>query len=347
VPFRKKWGAVETILADIWLFLIGFFLLYYAVSDGSDLGIGIISLFAGTDRGRSLLMASIASTWHDNQTWLVLLGGMLFGAFPVFYSLVLSSLYIPITAMLFGLVFRGVAFEFREHSQTHKRVWGISFGLGSLLVTLAQGFALGGLLGGLESENGRFTGSVWGWLHPYGALVASGVLFGYVMLGANYLILKTEGTTQQESFRWSWASSLTTLFISAAVHLATAARYPFLVEKYAQFPAALLIWTPALLATASFAMLLLSLKRRSERGPLLFNILVILFSFAALSAGMYPNMIPNVIASPVTVQAAAASPKTLTFMLAMALVLIPLILAYTAYKHRIFKGKVRESSYGG
>lgn len=338
---------MEAILPDIWLFLIGFFLLYYAVADGYDLGVGIISLFTSDDGERGLQMASLEGLWHDNQTWLVLLGGMLFGAFPLFYSLLLSSLYIPILVMLFGLIFRGVSFEFRESATRHKHFWGIAFGAGSLLVALAQGFALGGLLGGLEVENGRFTGSVWGWLHPYSALVAAGVICGYVMLGANFLILKTEGTSQEKSFRTARTASVATLVVAVLVHVLTVFVQPHLFDKLYTFPTNVLICGFLLLAAFSFVMYYRSLARRHETAPFLWNIALILFSFSGLSAGMYPYMIPNVIYSPLTVTAAAASPGTLRFMLAAVAVLLPIILAYTAYKHKVFKGKVRRSEYTG
>ncbi len=338
---------MEAYLPDIWLFLIGFFLIYYAVTDGYDLGVGIISLFSKDDNERGLLMATLAGIWHDNQTWLVLLGGMLFGAFPLFYSLVLSSLYIPILVMLFGLVFRGVSFEFRERSRTHHRFWGIAFGLGSLLIALAQGFALGGLLGGLDITGKRFTGQVLGFLHPYSILVTAGVVCGYVMLGANYLIMKTDGDVQQRSFRYASRVSFLTLAISIAVHIWTVVSQPHLAEKLTSFPGNVLIPLFVGLAAVSFIMYFRALSRRSEVAPFLWNVAVILFSFIGLSAGMYPNMIPNVIYSPVTVQEAAASPQTLWFMLVMVLLLLPVILIYTAYKHRVFKGKIRESDYMG
>ncbi len=336
---------MEAYLPDIWLFLIAFFLLYYAVADGFDLGVGIISLFSRDDNERSLLMATLSGIWHDNQTWLVLLGGMLFGAFPLFYSLVLSSLYVPILLMLFGLVFRGVSFEFRENSVTHRHFWGISFGLGSLLIAVAQGLALGGLLGGLDIIGERFTGRVLGFFHPYSLLVTVGVVCGYMMLGANFLIMKTDGTVQRKSFRAAWRVSFLTLVISVAVHIWTVRNQPHLVERLTTFPGNTLIPLFVGLTIISFFMYFRALYRRSEVAPFLWNIAVILFSFVGLSAGMYPYMIPNVISSPVTVQEAAASPETLWFMLIVTLVLLPVILVYTAYKHRVFKGKIRESDY--
>lgn len=339
-------GAIESHLPEIWLFIIGFFLLYYAVNDGADLGIGIISLATKDESERGIIMGSIGSIWHDNQTWLVLLGGMVFGAFPLFYGVLLSALYIPILAMLFGLVFRGVSFEFRENS-SHPAIWSRCFGAGSLIVTLAQGFALGGLLGGLDVQEGVFRGSVLSWVNPFSCLVALGVLCGYVMLGANYLVFKTSGPIQARGYRYSYAASLLTLGVSLLVHYFTAARYPQMVRKLLSPPEVYYVPVFLVLAAVCFVMLFVSLHRKRELAPLLWNAGIILFSFIGLSLGMYPDMIPNVISSPLTVHAAAASKDTLEFMLEVMSVLIPVILVYTVYKHRIFRGKVTEASYTG
>ena len=301
-------ASLEPHLADIWLAVIGFFLLYYAVTDGFDLGVGILSIFSKGDEERGLLMSSIENTWHDHQTWLLLLGGMLFGAFPRFYSIVLSSLYIPILVMLFGLMFRGVSFEFRSLSE-RKRIWGLCFGFGSLLVSLAQGFALGGLFGGLHVEGGKFEGSAWGWLSPYSILVASGLICGYVMLGANYLIMKTGGELQKRNRRISLAASLCTLFVSVCVHAWTTVRYPHMAAKWFDVPEGYFLGCFLALTVFSFIMYFMSLARGSDSGPLAWNALIILFSFVDVSIGMYPDMVPNFISAPITVREAAASPK--------------------------------------
>lgn len=292
--------ALEPYLPTIWLAIIGLFLLYYGVTDGFDLGVGILSLFSRKGEERSTMMNSLSSIWHINQTWLVILGGMLFGAFPLFYAAVLSSLYIPILAMLAGLIFRGVAFEFRERSG-HKPVWELSFGVGSLLATLAQGFALGGLLWGLDVRNGQFVGNVWGWLNTFSAVVATGVLFGYTMLGANYLILKTEGEFQRRSYRYSLIASLITLPISIGIHFWVAARYPNVAQKWVNSPSCYYMAFFPLLATFAFVMFFRSVRKHRNLAPLLWNIAIVLFSFVGLSVGLYPDMIPNVISHPITV----------------------------------------------
>jgi len=328
-------------LPDIWLHLIGFFLLYYAVTDGADLGVGIWALFSRQPEERRAMMTSIDSIWHGNQTWLVILGGMLFGAFPNFYALLLSAIYIPIIVMLFGLILRGVSFEFHEHSD-HKSLWCLIFGLGSLITTLAQGFALGGLLGGLTISEGRFAGSIWEWLSPYGAFIATGVVTGYLMLGANYLIARTTGPLQTKSYRRAMISGLVTLLVSIGVHVWTTTRYAQMSQKWgtdARWPLLLL----AVGAAASFLLYFLALKQRRQVAPLLLNGLIILLSFAGLSIGLYPQMIPGVITSALTVREAAASDKTLSFMLVTTAILLPVILSYTFYNYWVFRGKTGQS----
>ena len=326
-------------LPQIWLALIAFFLLYYVMTDGSDLGIGIISLFSGREPERGAMMESIGSVWHGHQTWLVLLGGMLFGAFPVFYAVLLSSLYIPMICMLVGLALRGVSFEFRERSAS-KAIWSRAFGVGSLITAASQGLALGGLLGGLPIRDGAFAGDIWAWLTPFSLLVAAGVIAGYTMLGANYLIMKTEGELQDKAYRFSRAAAGITLVLAVLAHTWVTFKYPFTLEKWARpgYSTAL----PLLLAAAflSFVLFFRSLLRRRELAPFIYNAAVILFSFSALSLSFYPNMIPNLSPESISVGEAAASSNTLAFMLVVMAVLLPVILTYTAFVYRTFRGKV-------
>lgn len=336
-------AIIESNLADIWLLLIGFFLLYYAITDGAGLGIGIWSLTSRDKKTRQTMMGSIGHTWHASQTWLVILGGMLFGAFPLFYSIVLSALYIPILLMLLGLVFRGVSFDFHERSR-HKSFWLYVFGFGSLIVTLAQGFALGGLLEGLDIRGSHFAGSVWSWATPYSALVAAGLFFGYLMLGANYLIARTTDNLQEKSYRFAWAAGLLTLVVTSAVHVLTGVQHPEMADKMRLSSG---IYLPLMLTLTgiSFIMFFHSLFKRHQLAPYFWNSSIIILSFAALSIGLYPNMIPGTESSALTVQAAAASPLTLKFMLIMTVILLPIILAYTSYSYWIFRGKTDDSGY--
>lgn len=332
-------------LPDIWLLLIGFFLLYYAITDGANLGVGILSLSASDEMQRHAMMNSIGHTWHASQTWLVILGGMLFGAFPHFYSIFLSALYIPVIIMLVGLIFRGVSFEFHERA-CNKKFWLYSFGFGSLTVTLAQGFALGGLLGGLDILDNQFAGSVWGWLTPYSVLVAGGLFFGYLMLGANYLIARTTGPLQEKGYRLAWGTGLLTLVLTSGVHIWTALYYP---EVSIHWKGRAGLYLSLLLAATciAFIMFFRSLIKRQQVGPYFWNSFIIILSFSVLSIGLYPNMIPGVRTPAITVQQAAASPLTLKFMLVMTVILLPVIIVYTSYNYWIFRGKTDEGDYYG
>jgi cytochrome d ubiquinol oxidase subunit II len=325
-------------LATLWLALIGFFLLCYVVTDGFGLGVGILCLFIKDSGDRRQMAGSLTYIWHTNQTWLVIVGGVLFGAFPLFYSVLFSALYIPAVLMLVGLIFRGIAFDFSEHSKS-KRFWNFNFGLGSLIATLTQGFLLGGLLSGIPVTNGHFAGGVWDWATPFTFLLTLGVLAGYLMLGANYLILKTEGDLQRRSFRLSFIFTVATLVLMAAVYIWIGLRYPQVGEKWISTPDRYYLLAAILPVVFGFFMVFWSLHKKLEGAPLLWNAVTVALGFLGLSLCLYPNMIPHAVA-PVTVEAAAASPETLTFMLVVIGLLFPVILFYTAYTYRVFRGKV-------
>ena len=328
-------------VAQIWFLIIGFLVLYYAVADGLDLGVGMIALFTPDETKRGIMMASIRSNWQDNQTWLVVLGGMLFGAFPLFYSIFLSAFYVPIMVMLFGLIFRGIALEFRNHAGS-PRIWSLSFGLGSLIVATSQGFTLGGIFYGIPMDGHTFTGTIWSWFHPYSVLFTLGVISGYIMLGANYLILKTDGEIRESGMTQSLAAAVSTLLISLAIYGWTIARHPYMARKWLVMPDLAYVALFPLLALFAFGMYLIALRRRSEHAPFRWNAIMVFCSFTGISVGFYPYIIPNM----VTIQnAAVSSPGTLIFMLAVIVILLPLILVYIGYKNRIFRGKVGSGGY--
>jgi cytochrome d ubiquinol oxidase subunit II len=329
-------------IEQVWFLIIGFLVLYYAVADGLDLGVGIIALSTRDEEKRAIMMASLQNIWQENQTWLVVLGGILFGAFPLFYSIALSAFYVPITVMIFGLIFRGLAFEFHDKSKGHS-LWNLSFGLGSLLTAVSQGFTLGGIFYGIPMEGQTFTGTVWSWFHPYSALFTLGVISGYIMLGANYLILKTEGDIQQQGRHYASIATFFTFIIAVAIYLWTIAHHPYMAAKWLAMPGLLHVAAFPLLALFAFIMCLRSLRGRPEFAPFLWNVAFVFFAFIGLSVGFYPYIIPNM----VTIKSAAvSSPKTLIFMLAVIVIVLPVILAYISYKHWVFRGKVGSGDYG-
>jgi cytochrome d ubiquinol oxidase subunit II len=337
---------METIgpyLPDIWLVIIGTLLLYYVVADGYDLGVGILSLFARSQEERTTMAASLKAVWASNQTWLVLLGGMAFGGFPIFYSLLLSSLYVPIVIMLFGLIFRGVAIDLSGHDR-FKPFWGPAFGLGSLVAALAQGFAAGALFGGLDIVRLRFVGGMWDWLSPFAALTALTLLACYVMLGANYLVLKTEGDLQARSRRMARRASSATLVLGIAIFVWNVLRFPYIRERWVHPSTLAYVAVFPFLALLAFAFYRRSLSRNDGLAPLLWSALFVVLAFVGLSAGIYPVIIPG-ITGHITIQEASAHPATLAFMLVAVVILFPVILAYNIYNYRVFGGKAREEKY--
>jgi cytochrome d ubiquinol oxidase subunit II len=329
------------VLAAIWFFLIGFILWLYLVLDGFDLGVGILSLFCRDEGRRSLMMGSLGHVWEANQTWLVVLGGLLFGAFPLAYGVVLSALYIPTLIMIFALIFRGVSFAFRAQAN-HKTPWNLAFGLGSLIAALAQGVILGSVLQGLRVENDLFVGGVWDWLNPFAFLVAVGLTLSYVLLGAAYLIVKTSGEIQRAYFRLAPVAAVLLLLIALGVGWWAVSLHPFLARAWLAWPGFFSTLLPLLLALAAFGALLLSLRRRNERGPFFWCLALFFFSYLGLSASLYPVLIPP----GVTVTRAAGAPLSLLVMLIVVALLLPVMLIYNAYQYRVFRGKAGEGGYG-
>jgi cytochrome d ubiquinol oxidase subunit II len=333
--------SVHDFLAQIWFFLAGLMLVLYVVLDGFDLGVGVLSLFERDEQRRGVTMASLGSTWDANETWLVMLGGTLFGAFPLVYGVVLHALYIPVMTMIFGLVFRGVAFEFREHSRT-KLPWNIAFGGGSLVAAASQGFLLGGLIGGIPVRGARFDGGPWDWFSAFSVLTAVGVVAGYSLLGATYLILKTEDVVQRRSRRQAKFAAVAMLGAAAVVTVWTPVAHEFVARKWFSLPSFFYFaWLPAL-ALLSFWRLWRALDRGYEHAPFFWTLGIFLASFVGLAASLSPYAIPHTI----TVSEAASSSKTLVFMLAGIGILIPVMLIYNGYQYMVFRGKVRSLGYG-
>jgi cytochrome bd ubiquinol oxidase subunit II len=327
---------------EIWFLIIGFFVLYYAVADGYDLGVGMMALSTPDENKRGIMMASLQSVWQTNQTWLVLLGGMLFGAFPLFYSIALSAFYVPIVIMLFGLIFRGIALELRDQS-ARPSLWSLSFGLGSLVTAVAQGFTLGGIFYGMPMEGHTFTGTIWSWFHPYSIVFTLGVLSGYIMLGANYLVLKTAGEIQRRSIRYSSIAASSTAIISMVIYAWTIARHPYMAQKWQAMPTLFYVAAFPVIAVFCFIMYLWNLRRRTDIAPFFWNAAFVFCAFVGISVGFYPYIIPNI----VTIKSAAvSSTKTLIFMLAAMAILLPVILGYIGYKHWVFRGKIDSEGYG-
>lgn len=335
-------STTHDMLATIWFLIIGLFLVFYVILDGFDLGVGILSLAAGPEKRRALMMTSLSTIWDANETWLVVVGGTLFGAFPLAYGTILSDLYIPVILMLAGLMLRGVAFEFYDLSY-RKRLWGMAFGIGSVIAALAQGLALGGLLGGLPAIS-THTPNPWIWFNPYSLIVAIGVVCGYGLLGATYLIMKTEDASHTAGHAQARVWAFLTLGAAIAVTVYTPMRYPWVAQAWFSVPDFYGYAIPAGIALLAFIMLMRSLQNQAEKAPFLWSLVVFFSSFAGLAITIFPYIIPGNL----TIYEAAAHTNTLVFMLSMVGLFIPIMIAYNAYQYVVFRGKVHiGDSYSG
>lgn len=328
----------------IWAGVIAVGVLMYVLLDGFDLGVGILFPFAGAPADRDVMMDSVAPVWDGNETWLVLGGGGLFAAFPYAYAALMPALYIPILMMLMALILRGVAFEFRLRGRRRgKRFWTAAFALGSITATIAQGFVLGGFIQGVTLDAaGRFAGGRFDWLTPYTVLVAVGLLAGYALLGATWLIWKTEDELHGRARRWAWASGAATAAMLAAVSLATLFVHPRVASRWGFEgggfdPDRLLALFPIpVVGLAGLALLVVGLMRRSHGWPFLGAFLVFLSGYLGLAVGFFPNIVPY----DMTFRQAASPDNALGFMLVGVLILLPAILGYTAWVYWVFRGKV-------
>lgn len=328
---------MEFDLAFIWAGLIAFAVLTYVVLDGFDLGVGILFPFAGSERDRDTAMNSVAPVWDGNETWLVLGGGGLFAVFPLAYAVVMPALYMPITLMLLALVFRGVAFEFRWKTQAWKRLWDHAFFGGSLVAALCQGIALGALVQGVKVTGRAYSGGWWDWLTPFSALTGLAVATGYALLGATWLVLKTEGQLQLGMRRRARWLGLATLGFMGLVSLATPFLEPVYFQRWFNLPgSAFSIVMPVLVLGAAWA-LFTGLNENRDLRPFLAALSLFVLGFIGIGISFYPMMVPPSL----TIWQAAAPDESLAFALVGTVILVPLILAYTGYAYWVFRGKVR------
>ena len=328
-------------LPTLLAFIIAFAVFAYVILDGFDLGIGILFPLLREGEERNAAMNSVAPVWDGNETWLVLGGGGLMAAFPLAYAIILPALYAPIIAMLLALIFRGVAFEFRWRDPGHRRFWDFGFTAGSIIATLAQGLTLGALLQGITVQGRAYAGGWWDWLTPFSVLVGISLVIGYALLGATWLIMKTEGSAQAKTFRLAGTLGAATIACIVVVSAAT----PFLSEAYHRrwfsWPQVLYTAQVPLLVAITSAAFFFSLRRRSEYLPFLLSLTLFGLCVAGLGVSMFPYIVPGA----VTIWDAAAPSSSLWFMLVGMAVLIPIILGYTAYAYWRFRGKVGHEGY--
>lgn len=323
-------------LAFIWAGLIAFAVLAYVILDGFDLGVGILFPFMRTQADKDLAMNTVAPVWDGNETWLVLGGGGLFAVFPLAYAVVMPALYVPIIVMLLALVFRGVAFEFRWRTNKGKFLWDLSFTFGSIMAAFAQGVALGALVQGITVDGRAYAGGNWDWLTPFSLLTGVALVAAYALMGATWLVMKTDGPVRLVARRLAvWVGGLT-LALVGLVSLITPFLNPLYLDRWFGFPNVLFsIFVPALILVATFVFVK-GLREQRDAWPFLATIALFVLSFIGLGISFYPYMVPPSL----TIWDVAAPDESLWFLLVGAVVLVPMILAYTGYAYWVFRGKV-------
>ena len=325
-------------LSIIWFVIIVFATLMYIVMDGFDLGIGILFPFTRSPQDRDLMVNSVAPVWDGNETWLVLGGAGLFGAFPLAYAVIIDALTIPLTLMLVGLIFRGVAFEFRFNATpSHRPFWDKAFMCGSILATFCQGIVVGAVINGFEVTGRTYSGGPFSWLTPFTLFCGVGLVVAYALLGATWLVMKSESTLQHTMRRTARGLLLTLLAVIAVISLWTPLVHSQIAERWFSLPNLYYLLPVPLLVIIASALLWRHLGRdTSHVQPFILTLVLIFLGFSGLGISIWPAIIPPSI----TLWQAAAPEQSQEFMLIGALFIIPVILVYTFWSYYVFRGKV-------
>lgn len=325
----------------IWFVLIVTALFLYVLLDGFDLGVGVLFPFAPSDKSRDRMMNSIAPFWDGNETWLVLSGGGLFAAFPLAYAILMPALYMPIIFMLLGLIFRGVAFEFRFKAVKSRVFWDYAFHFGSVTATFMEGVIIGAIVKGIPVEGRSFAGHPFDWLSAYSVMTGVALLFGYALLGATWLVMKTDGETQEWARKCAaYALGYVGLFL-AIVSVSVPLMNDVVRTFWFSIPNFFYL-LPLPVATACLFILIWSdLHSKKESRPFYATIGVFLLSYLGLGVSFWPWMIPYAI----TFRQAAAGASSQGFMLVGTMVALPVVITYTAYCYYLFRGKASHEGY--
>jgi cytochrome d ubiquinol oxidase subunit II len=321
----------------IWAGIIGVAVAMYVILDGFDLGVGILFPFAHSERERDQMMTSIAPFWDGNETWLVMGGVGLLVAFPPAYAVIMPALYLPVIVMLLALVFRGVTFEFRTVARRKQR-WILVFAGGSTVAAFAQGVILGGLIQGIRVENGEYAGGPLDWATPFAFVCGLGVTAGHALLGATWLVMKTEGELAERSRAHAKVLLLAVLAFMAVVSLWTPLAFPRIYERWFSMPNILFLWwVPLVTALIAFAAWRWLDQGHGAR-PFVAAIALFLLGYLGLAISTFPYLVPPSL----TIWDAAAAPESQIFALVGTLIMLPIILGYTVFVYWVFRGKVRE-----
>ena len=330
-------------LPMVWAGLIATAILLYVLLDGFDLGVGILFPFAPSDQSRDLMMNSIAPFWDGNETWLVLGGGGLFAAFPLAYAVIMPAFYVPVILMLLGLIFRGVAFEFRfKATGKSRRLWDYSFHFGSLVAAFMQGMFLGGLVQGIEVDGRSFGGGAFDWLNAFSVMTGLALVCGYGLLGATWVVMKTDGTTQD----WARKCANYLLFYVALFMGLVSLSMPLMNSDiktlWFSLPNLYLLLPVPLLTLVMFITIWRDLHHKREYRPFLLSVGLFLMGYIGLSISLWPYVVPFEI----TIWQAAAAPESQSLLLVGTVIMLPVVLGYIGYCYYVFRGKVSsETTY--
>lgn len=335
IPFELP--PLEYTLPVVWALVIGTAVALYVLLDGFDLGVGILFPFLNEESERDQMMNSVAPYWDGNETWLVLGGGGLWIAFPKAFAVIMPAIYLPIIVMLLALVFRGVAFEFRWVAKPGHRKWDIAFAAGSTFAAFAQGLALGAILQGIEIRDGQFAGGTFDFLTPFSLLCGVALVAGYGLLGATWLMMKTDGHVEKHARKLAMPLLVALLVCIAAVSIWTPLKFERVAERWFSLPN--FYW---LSQVPLFTLLLAWSCRRGIRRnkvfqPFLSAVGLFILAFIGLLISNMPYLVPPTY----TVWDTAAHPSSQMFMLAGVSVLLPIILGYTFFVYWTFRGRVR------
>ncbi|HET9903750.1 MAG TPA: cytochrome d ubiquinol oxidase subunit II [Xanthobacteraceae bacterium] len=321
----------------IWAVIIGTAVMLYVILDGFDLGVALLFPFVDDESQRDQMMRSVAPFWDGNETWLVMGGVGLLVAFPLAYAVIMPALYLPVIFMLLGLIFRGVAFEFRTLARD-KRWWNLAFAAGSLVATLSQGAILGGLIQGIRVENNAYAGGPFDWASPLSLLCGVGLTAGYALLGATWLIWRTEGPIVGHARRAALVALAAVLASMGGVSLYTPLAFDEIAARWFAVPNIFWLWpVPVVTLLTAFAAWRW-IETAQDGRPFFATIVLFLLGYLGLIISRFPYLVPPSL----TIWDTAAVPSSQAFMLAGTVVLLPLILGYTAWSYWVFRGRVRE-----
>ena len=325
-------------MAMFWVSVLAVSILFYVLLDGFDLGVGILFGFTRNESRRREMLAAVAPLWDGNETWLIVAGVVLWGAFPVVYATLFSAFYLPLLVMLAGLILRGVAFEFRYKTERLRWIWDLSFAGGSFVAAFIQGLMVGALVEGLPISDGQYAGGEFGWLSPFSLLCGVGLCLGYTLLGACWLVRKCVDEVRDAAYRLIPPLSISLLVFLIVVFAYALVENLRIMSRWLERPYLFVFPTIGIVAAIVLAV---SVRHRRDGLPYYMVVLIFAAAFGTLAISFWPYMIPFTI----TIEDAAAPHSSLAFMFwGEGLFVFPLMLVYTAVSYTVFRGKVRPAS---